>query len=321
MKGIYKFGIIVSLFLTITAASAITQIGDNILTTWVNASFFSGDGSNIFNINASNISSGTIAKSVMPANVTYNDSANTFGAVNQSFDTNLLFINALTNRVGIGTANPDELLSVNGTTEIYTSTGGTAFYANSTSGNVGIGTASPNYTLDVRGTVNASSFNGNGSGISGINASNITSGQIPSVLRLPAGTMFLINANETSSALITSSTTTAETRLMTYPLPANSYTTIILESEVDARENAQTAGSVNVSWRFNQSTTNLETFFWRLNNINTAGQQQEWSATLKISFPGGQGATTNLNLTGQIIANSGFSTTFFARSFRVYGVI
>lgn len=161
MKGIYKLGIVVSLLVAITAASAITQIGDNILTTnilatWVNASFFNGDGSNIFNINASNISSGRIAKGVMPSNVTYNDSINTFGPFNQSFDTNVLFIDAVNNRVGMGTA-------------------------------------SPNYTLDVNGTVNASFFNGNGTGISGINASNVTSGNL-SVNRLNGG----MNASNTT---------------------------------------------------------------------------------------------------------------------------
>jgi hypothetical protein len=163
--------------------AAITTLGTITTGTWqgtgITAAYISS-------VNGSNISTGTVAKSVMPSNVTYNDSANTFGSFNQNFDTNTLFIDAVNHRVGIGKANPDEKLSVNGTTEIYTSTGGTAFYVNSTSGNVGIGTASPNYTLDVNGTVNASFFNGNGTGISGINASNITSGNL-SVNRLNGG--------------------------------------------------------------------------------------------------------------------------------------
>jgi hypothetical protein len=41
MKGIYKLGIVL-LLLTIATASAMTQIGDNILATWVNATYFNG---------------------------------------------------------------------------------------------------------------------------------------------------------------------------------------------------------------------------------------------------------------------------------------
>ncbi|MCZ7400950.1 MAG: hypothetical protein O8C61_01870 [Candidatus Methanoperedens sp.] len=175
---------------------------------------------NLYNVNGANITSGSIAKSVMPANIAYNDSINTFGSFNQSFDTNTLFIDAVNHRVGIGKANPDEKLSVNGTTEIYTSTGGTALYVSSTSGNVGIGTASPGNKLDVIGTVNASFLNGDGSNISNINGSKITSGKVdssflnitnissylsgdktasgnglyvvgPNITNLPAGTWFL----------------------------------------------------------------------------------------------------------------------------------
>lgn len=76
MKGNYKIGIVVSLFLTLTAASAITEIGDNIIATWVNASFFKGNGALITDINASNIASGNL--SVNRSNGGINASNTTF---------------------------------------------------------------------------------------------------------------------------------------------------------------------------------------------------------------------------------------------------
>jgi len=109
---------------------------------------------------------------------------------------------------------------------------------------------------------------------------------------------------------------------MTFNLPANSYTRIIVEAEVGARENAKSATSASYRWRFNESTTIRKEFTWVLINYNTVGQQGTGNSTLKTSFPGGQSVTTTLNLTGQIIANPGaISVTMDARSFRVYGVI
>ncbi len=66
MRGNYKIGIVALLLLAATAASAITEIGDNIIATWVNASFFKGDGALITNINATNIASGQLAEPRLP---------------------------------------------------------------------------------------------------------------------------------------------------------------------------------------------------------------------------------------------------------------
>ncbi|MDO9098189.1 MAG: hypothetical protein Q7U60_08710, partial [Candidatus Methanoperedens sp.] len=159
--------------------------------------------------------------------------------------------------------------------------------------------------------------------LSNINAANITSGQIPSVLRLPAGTLILIDANETNSSEITvSAITSSETTLMTFNLPSNSYKTIIVEAEVDARITGTTIDYVTFTWRFNESTNIREEFIWTLfAPDNVAGFQGRNSATLKTSFAGGQGVTTTLNFTGRVSASSTTTSSFQAKSFRVYGVV
>ena len=240
MKGIYKIGIVFLMLLTITTAMAITEIGDNIIATWVNASFFKGDGALITNINRSNI----------VGQVGIDDSQNTS-------------INSKTT-----------LAEVNQSANLYN-----------------------------------------------INASNITSGQIPNVLRLPLGTVILINANETDSGETSTGTTTSEITLMTYNLSSNSYTTIIVETEVEAAITTQGDEGVDFQWKFNESTTNRKTLVWRVIARNSASAFERRVATLKTSFPGGQVSTTTLKLTGQITYSTTATSTFKAHSFRVYGVV
>src|SRR6056300_711454 len=142
-----------------------------------------------------------------------------------------LFVDVSTSNVGIGTTSPGYKLHVNGTSQFeaemrwdlgthvshagngtnkdwYIRSGETAgkVILQDGGGNVGIGTNSPAYKLDVHGTSNvgaltATSVSGNGSGLTSLNASNISSGTINKD-RLP-GTL---NDTTFGSITLTSST-------------------------------------------------------------------------------------------------------------------
>jgi hypothetical protein len=107
----------------------------------INATSFRGDGSNISNLNASYISSGILSVS--------------------------------NGGTGLSTLTSGQLLIGSGINPITQSPN---LIWNNTSNRLGIGTPSPQYTLDVNGTINATSFRGNGSSISNLNATYISSG-------------------------------------------------------------------------------------------------------------------------------------------------
>lgn len=74
---------------------------------------------------------------------------------------------------------------------------------NTVTGRVGIGTSTPAVTLDILGSVNAASFTGNGAPLTTINASNITNGTL-SLSRLgsiTAGRILIGNATNLAEAL------------------------------------------------------------------------------------------------------------------------
>ena len=70
------------------------------------------------------------------SNVAFINKANAFGAFNQSFDTNVLFVDAANDRIGIGTTAPTHKLNVAGT--FNTTSGGSSLIVDA-NGNVGIG--------------------------------------------------------------------------------------------------------------------------------------------------------------------------------------
>jgi hypothetical protein len=109
----------------------------------INANFLRGDGSNISNLSLGNIASGSIL------------SINRGGT-------------------GVSSFNSNQILIGNGTTNITQSS--TLVWVNN---RLGIGTTNPQtHLLEVNGTINATSFIGNGSNISNLNATYISSGII-----------------------------------------------------------------------------------------------------------------------------------------------
>ena len=138
----------------------------------VTAASFSGSGSNLTNINASNISSGTISGSV---------NVNTTGIITAtSFNgsgSNLTSINPS----NISAGNINSNISINSSSGIITAASFSGSGANLTSinpSNISAGTISGSVDINTTGIVTAVSFSGSGANLTSINASNISSGTI-----------------------------------------------------------------------------------------------------------------------------------------------
>src|SRR5210317_2183917 len=165
----------------------------------------SGDG-DVFDDIAFEIRGNTIGSSV-DTTTTRNSDDTTFGILHTGH-TYIGYANLNPGEAGGNSQSGDPMLNVNGAGAF---TGdfevGTAnLFVDVSTSNVGIGTTSPAYTLDVHGTSNvgaltATSVSGNVSGLTSLNASNISSGTINKD-RLP-GTL---NDTTFGSITLTSST-------------------------------------------------------------------------------------------------------------------
>jgi hypothetical protein len=174
------------------------------------ATSVSGNGSGLTSLNATNISSGTINKDRLPTTLnnttiesaghgtlTISDSSGDNQSITKYTTTSFNWTTGIHGQGGSG----GEYKIANGG-DLATNTRVTI----DTAGQVGIATDSPAYTLDVHGTSNvgaltATSVSGNGSGLTSLNASNISSGTINKD-RLP-GTL---NDTTFGSITLTSST-------------------------------------------------------------------------------------------------------------------
>jgi hypothetical protein len=112
--------------------------------------------------------------------------------------------------VGIGTTSPGAKLDVAGTVAISSNLAVNTddFFVDTVTSNVGIGTSSPAYTLDVHGTSNVgaltvTSVSGDGSGLTELNASNVSSGEIDNAR--------LNTASTTGAGIVQLSTSTSGT--------------------------------------------------------------------------------------------------------------
>ncbi len=156
----------------------------------VTANLYSGDGSALANLNASNLVSGTVADPRLSANVALRAGGNVFSGnqlltngsvgIGLTNPTRIFQIRAGTNRVlslfeggqasGVGIESVNDAGSANQMLEIRANP--TVF----TQGGVGIGTLNPTTALEVSGTITATSFSGNGSGLLNLNPYNLASG-------------------------------------------------------------------------------------------------------------------------------------------------
>src|SRR3989344_179143 len=129
------------------------------------ASFISGKGY----INWVNAINGTLANT---------KASNTFDAFNQTFDTNVLFIDSTRNRIGILETNPSKTLTVKGDTNITSNAtfNTNTFFVDATRNRIGIGTTNPSHKLTVSGRINITNSTKGTSGLIWHNGTGICIG-------------------------------------------------------------------------------------------------------------------------------------------------
>ena len=163
----------------------------NSLTTVDNSVTLSGNGSQITNINASNITSGTINDAYLPGTITSNITGSAASATNATNATNTTNFNILSNNTGSA---EQRIVFVAGEGNqrgrIDTNAGGVRYL--------------PSDNRLLVGKVEAQLF-GNGSSITSLNASNLSSGTV-STARLSGTYSININGSAASSSNTTNST-------------------------------------------------------------------------------------------------------------------
>jgi hypothetical protein len=134
------------------------------------------------------------------------------------------------------------------------------------------------------------------------------------------GTVILLYSDEVDSSETANST--SETAMKGWTLPANTYSKIIIESEVRDRVEQSANTKCDFTWRIKVGGATVKTFINRIiasstTGIASGGREVQ---SLKTVVAGGQTGNTAISLTGQMnLANT--STGILAHSLRVYGVL
>lgn len=135
-----------------------------------------------------------------------------------------------------------------------------------------------------------------------------------------SGAVILLYSDEADSS--ETNTSTGETEKKSWTLPANSYSKIIVESEVRCRVEQDASAKCDFTWRVKLGGVTQKTFVQRIiasatTGIDSGGRNV---LTVKTSFNGGQTGNTAISLTGQMNLSNA-ATGILAHSLRVYGVV
>ena len=137
---------------------------------------------------------------------------------------------------------------------------------------------------------------------------------------VPSGTLILLYNDEVDSS--ETNTSTVEVEKKSWTLPANSYSKIIIESEVRDRVEQDASTKCDFTWRIKVGGVTAKTFINRIiasstTSIDSGGREV---IPVKTIVAGGQTGNTAISLTGQM-SLSNANTGILAHSLRVYGVI
>ena len=314
----------------ITSVGTLTTLGVSNTVTAVaftaNTGVFTGNGSGLTALNASNISTGTVSTDRLsgnyPINITGNaafattaTSANTAGTVTTNAQGNITSVGTLVGLTVTGTINAGNVTAtlLTGTittaaqpniTSVSTSFTGLTLAAN---GNITLSGASSQIT--GANLVSAGFFSGNGSSITGINANSIASGTLAQA-RLANSNVILGNTTLTLGSTTTTVAGLASVTSTTFVGSLTGAATTAGTVTTAAQGNITSVGtltSLAVTGNISAGNVSATTFTGALSGAATTAGTVTTAAQPNITSVG---TLTSLSVTGNISAGNVSATTF-----------